>query len=113
MKQYWELLKEEIRKPIEALKITLIYLAQFLAILFLRLVLWFLFFLLPVIILFSLVFHMMTNQAKKLIPNNPASSSFPALSQLQSRGASGNSFNLQTINQDARFWLRELERFKS
>ena len=71
MKQYWELLKDETRKPIEALKITLIYVIQFLALLFLRLVLWVLFFLLPVIVLFSFAFHLMTHQAKRLLPNKP------------------------------------------
>jgi hypothetical protein len=112
MKQYWEFLKEEIRKPIEALKITLIYLVQFLALLFLRLVLWCLFFLLPVILLFSFAFHMMTNQAKRLLPSNAVSSNLPVIGQLQNNSVSRNLLSLKTVNEDARFWLRELERLK-
>ncbi len=113
MKRYLDFAMNEIRKPIEALKTTLVVTIEFLALLFLRLVLWFFFFLLPVALLFSLAFHMVTHQVKRLVPNNAASSNPPEVSPLQGRSVSHNPLNLQAINEDVRFWLRELERLRS
>ena len=113
MKPYLQMLLDETRRPLEVLKLTLVFSFRFFALLFLSLVLWLVFFLLPVIVLLSLTFHTMTNEAKRLLTNKATSSNLPAVSPLQDRGISHNSLNLQTINEDVRFWLRELERLKS
>ena len=112
MKRYWDLLIDEIRKPIEALKITLIFLIQFLALLCLRLVLWLAFFLLPMIFLFLALFHLATNQAKKgldhgYVIRNPAVGAVNPLENIRSKV-----FSLQSIDEDLQFWLAQLERLK-
>ena len=98
----------KIKKPIEALKLTVIFTLQFLALLCLRLVLWIVFFLLPLGLLLSVAFHVVTHQAKKLAPEGIASSS-----PYQDRGASHNPLTLKTLSEDIRFWFREFERLRS
>ena len=113
MKPYRDLLIDEIRKPIEAFKITLIFLIQFLALLFLRLVLWLAFFLLPIVFLFLTLFHLATNQAKKELDNRntPLSPSVSVVNPLKNIRSQVLSF--QSIDEDVRFWLNQLKRLKN
>jgi len=111
MKPGWEFLANEARKPVKALGLSLTALIEFLALFLLRLVLWIFFFLLPLVILFSLVFHVMSDQAKKFLPKSAGFPNPPPLNPLQA--ASASTHPLKAVTEDLRFWLRELERLRS
>src|SRR3989338_4760426 len=104
MKRYLGHMVTEIRKPLEALKLTVIFSIQFLALLFLRVVLWMIFFLLPIGLLLLLAFHTVTHQVKRMIPNHLDSSNLQEARPLQGKSASVNPLNLKAMNDDLRFW---------
>ena len=107
MKPCWDFLTSEIRGPVRALKTTLIFLIQFTALLFLRLVLWLTLFFLPMIILLLTAFHLTAHQVRKeYTPSNPRLSNVNPLDTLRSKVLS-----LESVKGDVAFWLSEFKRF--
>ena len=114
MKQHWDFLVSEIKKPLYALRVSLTFAVQFLALLFLRLVLWIVFFLFPIALSLMLAFHAATNQAKKELATSYVSpSSVSPLSVTPVKSIRSTVLGLQSLNEDITFWLRELKRIKN
>jgi len=101
-------LKEEIRKPLVALKFTAIFSLRFLALWCLRFILWIFFFFLPVVLFFMFGFHFTTEKVRK--KTQEAAQVQPREESIAPQ--SGNPFwSFKSLSYDLRYWKRELEKW--
>jgi len=101
-------LKEEISNPLQALKFTALFSLKFIALWFLRLILWIFFFFLPVILFLMFGAHYTTEIMRKKDQE---------IVQVQQKHGSVTSqaespfWSLKSLSYDLRYWKRELEKF--
>ena len=108
--QAW--LREEMLKPIRALKGTVILLIKLTILAILRTFLWWIFFLLPLIAASAFGFHALTGKARSMKAERSyhAQASTQNSTQAAESSAALSAFNLKTLSYDLRFWKHELER---
>lgn len=111
MKGIRKFLKEEIQKPIRALRLCIVAGLKFLALAALRFVLWSFFFFLPFVAFFLFAFHWATERARSEIEKMRTPAQFESSVTRPVRTPT-SLFELRALSQDFRFWLRELERLR-
>lgn len=103
-------LKEEVKNPIHALRVTAVWLVRFLGLLALRLVLWGFLFLLPAFAFLLVTFHWVTTKAKSEIEKQKPVQRIGAV--YSSPASDGSLYGMRTLIRDIRFWMDEIERFR-
>ncbi len=113
MQEARSFLANEIKKPVRALYSMLRWLAKQIALYMLRFVLWSLFFVLPGFVFAFLAFHWFTGKVRNEIQHVNTRTSSVRYAPVQSSQVPSGFSTIRTLSEDLRFWVRELERFRS
>ena len=102
-------LKEEIKKPLRALKCAVIYSAKWIALSILRGILWAVLFCLPVLMFLLSGFHLLTNRVRDKVQ---AATQFPDQIDMSSPATQAIPESFRNLSYDVRFWKREFEKWR-
>ncbi len=103
------LLKEEIKKPLRALKYAVIYSVKWTTLCILRGILWAVLFCLPVLMFLLPGFQLITNRVRDKIQT---ATQFPDQIDMSSPATQAIPESFRNLSYDVRFWKREFEKWR-
>lgn len=112
MTQIKDFLLREVRKPVDSFFKMMRWTAKASLLLILRLILWGFFFVIPSLLLALLSFHWFTKSLRGRLEQVDAPQAMTEQTPVQPHSMPSQTSAFRILNQDLRFWLRELERFR-